>query len=95
MSFDDDGGMDFDRRQYGRAIRAEMDHSSAGVGRGLKPDPDPYGETLEGVIAAFHRAEARRASWGKGPVVCLVPRDDPEKPRPAPRRYRYGPTPEL
>jgi hypothetical protein len=95
MSFDDDGGMDFDRRQYGRAIRAEMIHSFAGVGRGVKPDPDPYGETLEETVALVRLADSRRASWGKRPVVCQVPRDDPEKPRPAPRKYRYGPTPEL
>jgi hypothetical protein len=87
-------GIDISRRQYGRAIRGEMGHGSVSK-EGYAPRDDPYGETLEETLAKAREAESRRAEWGKRPVVCLVPRDDPEKPRPAPRKYRYGPPPEV
>ena len=87
--------IDISRRQYGRAIRGEMGQGSASK-EGYEPrGEDPYGATLEETIAVFRLAEGRREAWSKGRVVCKVPREDPEKPRPAPRKYRYGPTPEL
>lgn len=92
---DEHDGFDVSRRQYGRAIRAEMGNGSASGGGDEPRGGDPYGATLEETIALFRLAEARRARWGKGPVACKVPRDDPAAPRPSPRKYRFGPTPEL
>lgn len=90
MSFDVDG-IDFDRRQFGRAIRREM--SPISVPHQTKdappPEPCPFTGTLADAIAAAVAAEARREAWKGKPLACLVPRDD------AARKYRYGPTPEL